>query len=139
MLSLNKLVLQVTISKIYKMNIKTLRIATLNKFRTQHFNVKTIKLTRNIYIFALYYLRLCYIFLTLTKINLVNSLQLIKEKLWIKNWLNIKIKNKMYKHIFVVIVVTKIKLKIITKTLYKKKKKFLYLWFIFFFNRCMCN
>jgi len=73
--------LQVTISKMYKINIKTLRIATLNKLRIQHFNVKTIKLARNIYIYALYYLRLCYIFLTLTKINLVNNLQLIEEKL----------------------------------------------------------
>ncbi len=81
MLSLNKLVLQVTISKMYKTNIETLRIAILNKFRTQHFNVETIELTKDIYIFALYYLRLCYIFLTLAKINLVNNLQLIKKKL----------------------------------------------------------
>ena len=81
MLSLNKFVLQVTISKMYKTNIKTLRVAILNKFRTQHFNVETIKLARDIYIFALYYLRLCYIFLTLTKINLVNNFQLIEKKL----------------------------------------------------------
>ena len=81
MLSLNKLVLQVAISKVYKTNIKTLRIAILNKLRTQHFNVKIIKLTKDIYISALYYLRLCYIFLTLTKINLVNNLQLIEERL----------------------------------------------------------
>jgi len=74
MLSLNKFVLQVTISKMYKTNIKTLRVAILNKLRTQHFNVETIKLTKDIYIFALYYLRLCYIFLTLAKINLVNNL-----------------------------------------------------------------
>jgi len=66
--------LQVTISKMYKTNIKTLRVAILNKLRTQHFNVETIKLTKDIYIFALYYLRLCYIFLTLAKINLVNNL-----------------------------------------------------------------
>jgi len=74
MLSLNKFVLQVTISKIYKTNIKTFRVAILNKLRTQHFNVETIELKKDIYIFALYYLRLCYIFLTLTKINLVNNL-----------------------------------------------------------------
>jgi hypothetical protein len=139
-LSLNKLVLQVTISKMYKTNIKTLRIAILNKFRTQHFNVKTIKLTRNIYIFALYYLRLCYIFLTLAKINLVNNLQLIEKKLWIKNWLNTKIKNKMYKYIFVVIVVTRVKLRIITKTLYKKQKRSRYIFDLCsFFNRYMCS
>ena len=77
--------MQVIISKTYKTNIEIFRIATLNKFRTQYFNVEIIKLTKNIYIFALYYLRLCYIFLTLTKINLVNNLQLIKEKLRIKN------------------------------------------------------
>jgi len=139
-LSLNKLVLQVTISKMYKTNIRTLRIAILNKFRTQHFNVKTIKLTRNIYIFALYYLRLCYIFLTLAKINLVNNLQLIEKKLWIKNWLNTKIKNKMYKYIFVVIVVTRVKLRIITKTLYKKQKRSRYIFDLCsFFNRYMCS
>jgi len=74
MLSLNKFVLQVTISKIYKTNIKMFRVAILNKLRTQHFNVETIELKKDIYIFALYYLRLCYIFLTLTKINLVNNL-----------------------------------------------------------------
>jgi len=73
--------LQVTIFKVYKTNIKMLRITTLNKLRKQYFNVETIKLTKNTYIFALYYLRLCYIFLTLTKINLVNNLQLIEEKL----------------------------------------------------------
>jgi len=81
MLSLNKLVLQVTISKMYKTNIKTLRVAILNKLRTQQFNVETIKLTKDIYISTLYYLRLCYIFLALTKINLVNNLQLIEKKL----------------------------------------------------------
>jgi hypothetical protein len=78
---LNKFVLQITISKVYKTNIKIFRIAILNKFRIQYFNVKIIKSTRDIYIFALYYLRLYYIFLTLIKINLVNNLQLIKEKL----------------------------------------------------------
>jgi len=78
---LNKFVLRIIISKVYKTNIKTFRIAILNKSRTQHFNVKTIKLTKNIYIFALYYLRLCYIFLTLTKISLINNLQLIEERL----------------------------------------------------------
>jgi len=72
--------LQVTISKMYKTNIKTLRIAILNGLRTQYCNVKTIKLIRDFYSFALYYLRLCYIFLTLTKISLVNNLQLIKKK-----------------------------------------------------------
>jgi len=81
MLLLNKFVLQVIIFKIYITNIKTLQITILNKFRTQHFNVETIKLIKDIYIFALYYLRLCYIFLTLTKINLIDSLQLIKKKL----------------------------------------------------------
>jgi len=78
---LNKFVLQITISKVYKTNIKIFRIAILNKFRIQYFNVKIIKSTRDIYIFALYYLRLYCIFLTLIKINLVNNLQLIKEKL----------------------------------------------------------
>jgi len=73
--------LQVTISKIYKTNIKTFRITILNKFRIQYFNIETIKLIKNIYIFALYYLYLCYIFSTLIKINLVNNLQLIEEKL----------------------------------------------------------
>jgi len=81
MLSLNKLVLQVTISKVYKTNIETLRTTTLNKLRTQYCNVETIKLTRDFYSFALYYLCLCYIFLMLAKINLVNNLQLIKKKL----------------------------------------------------------
>ena len=81
MLSLNKFVLQVIIFKIYKTNIKMFRVAILNEFRTQYFNVETMKLTRDIYIFALYYLRLCYIFLALAKINLVNNLQLIEEKL----------------------------------------------------------
>jgi hypothetical protein len=81
MLLLDKLVLQVTISKMYKTNIKTFRIAILNKLRTQHFNVEIMKLIRDIYISTLYYLRLCYIFLTLIKINLVNNLQLIEKKL----------------------------------------------------------
>ncbi len=81
MLSLNKLVLQVIIFKIYKTNIKTFRVAILNKLRIQHFNVEIIKLTKDIYIFALYYQRLYYIFLTLMKINLINNLQLIEEKL----------------------------------------------------------
>ncbi len=80
-LSLNNFVLQVKISKVYKINIKTLRTTILNKFRIQYFKVETIKLTRDIYIFALYYLRLYYIFLTLTKINIVNNLQLIEEKI----------------------------------------------------------
>ena len=78
---LNKFVLQVTISKIYKTNIKIFRVAILNKFRIQYFNIETIKLAKNIYIFALYYLYLYYIFLILIKINLVNNLQLIEEKL----------------------------------------------------------
>ncbi len=78
---LNKFVLQVTISKVYKTNIKTLRIAILNKFRIQYFNIETIKLTRDIYIFVLHYLRLYYVFLTLIKISLINNLQLIKERL----------------------------------------------------------
>lgn len=56
-LSLNKLVLQVTIFKVYKINIKMLQIAILNKLRTQYFNVETIKLIKDIYIFVLYYLR----------------------------------------------------------------------------------
>jgi len=73
--------LQVKISKIYKTNIKILRVAILNKLRIQYFNVKIIELIRDIYIFALYYLRLCYIFLMLTKINLVNNLQLIEKRL----------------------------------------------------------
>ena len=81
MLSLNKFVLQVTISKIYKIYIETLRVAILNKLQIQYFNVKTIRLTIDIYISTLYYLYLYYIFLTLTKISLVNNLQLIKEKL----------------------------------------------------------
>jgi len=80
-LLLNKFVLQVTISKVYKTNIKTLRIAILNKFRIQYFNIEAIKLTRHIYIFVLYYLRLYYIFLTLIKISLINNSQLIKERL----------------------------------------------------------
>ncbi len=81
---LNKLILQVTISKIYKIYkiyIETLRVAILNKLQIQYFNVKTIRLTIDIYISTLYYLYLYYIFLTLTKISLVNNLQLIKEKL----------------------------------------------------------
>jgi len=78
---LNKFVLQVTISKIYKTNVKIFRVAILNKFRIQYFNIETIKLAKNIYIFALYYLYLYYIFLILIKINLVNNLQLIEEKL----------------------------------------------------------
>ncbi len=124
----------------YKTNIKTFRVAILNKLRTQHFNVKTIKLTRDIYIFTLYYLRLCYIFLTLAKINLVNNLQLIEERLWIKNWLNTKTKNKMYKHIFIVIVVTRIKLRMMAKTPYKEQKRSRYIFDLCFFsNRCMCN
>ncbi len=73
--------MQITISKVYKTNIKMFRVTILNKLRIQYFNVKTIELTKNIYIFASYYLRLYCIFLTLTKINLVNNLQLIEEKL----------------------------------------------------------
>jgi len=80
-LLLNKLVLQVAISKVYKTNIKILWIAILNKLRIQYFNVKTIELTKDIYISILYYLRLCYYFLALTKISLVNNLQLIEKKL----------------------------------------------------------
>jgi len=72
--------LKVTISKMFKTNVNTLRIATLNKFRMRHKNARIEKVTNNTYGLTLYCLRMCFTFLTLTKIALNNDLKLIKKK-----------------------------------------------------------
>jgi len=81
MFLLNKLSLEVIISKIFKTNVNALRIATLNELRTRHKNARIVKITNDTYRSTLYRLRMCFTFLTLTKIILNNDLKLIKKKL----------------------------------------------------------
>jgi len=78
---LNKLNLEIIISKIYKTNVNVLRIATLNKLRMRYKNAKIVKITNDTYKLTLYRFRMCFTFSTLTKIALDNDLKLIKEKL----------------------------------------------------------
>ncbi len=81
MFSLNKLSLKVTISKMFKTNVNALRIATLNELRTRYKNARIVKVTNDTYRSTLYRFRICFTFLTLTKIVLDNDLKLIEEKL----------------------------------------------------------
>ena len=78
---LNKLNLKVIILKMFKTNVNTLRIATLNELRTRHKNARIVKVANDIYRLTLYRLRMCFTFSTLTKIILNNDLKLIEEKL----------------------------------------------------------
>jgi len=80
MFSLNKLSLEIIISKIFKTNVNALRITTLNKLRMRHKNARIIKVTNDIYKLTLYCFRMYFTFLTLTKIALNNDLKLIKKK-----------------------------------------------------------
>jgi len=80
MFLLNKLSLEIIISKIFKTNVNALRITTLNKLRMRHKNARIIKVTNDIYKLTLYCFRMYFTFLTLTKIALNNDLKLIKKK-----------------------------------------------------------
>jgi len=81
MFSLNKLSLEVTISKMFKTNVNALRIATLDELRMRHKNARIVKVANNTYRSTLYCFRMYFTFSTLTKIALDNDLKLIKEKL----------------------------------------------------------
>jgi len=81
MFSLNKLSLKVIILKMFKTNVNALQITTLDKFRTHYKNARIIEITNNTYRSTLYCFRMCFTFLTLTKIVLNNNLKLIKKKL----------------------------------------------------------
>jgi hypothetical protein len=81
MFSLNKLSLKVIILKMFKTNVNALRIATLDELRTHHKNAKIVKVANDTYKSTLYCFRMCFTFLTLTKIALDNDLKLIEKML----------------------------------------------------------
>ncbi len=81
MLSLNKLSLKVTILKMFKTNVNALRIAILDELRMRYKNARIVKVANDTYRSTLYRFRMCFTFLTLTKIVLDNDLKLTREKL----------------------------------------------------------
>lgn len=127
---LNKLSLEVTISRIYKTNIDALQIAILNRLRMYYKHVRIVKVANNIYKSTLYCLRVYSTFLTLTKIVLNNNLKLIEEKLRSNKWLNLNTKNNLYRQNFNKIVNSSSKLKLIKNNI-TKRIKFTTKFFVF--------
>jgi len=64
----------------FKTNVNTLQIATLNKLRTRYKNARIVKITNNMYRLTLYCFQMCLTFSILTKIVLNNDLKLIEKK-----------------------------------------------------------
>ncbi len=64
----------------FKTNVNTLRIVTLNELRTHYKNAKIVKVANDTYKSTLYRFRICFTFSTLTKIALDNDLKLIEKK-----------------------------------------------------------
>lgn len=65
----------------FEINVDVLRITILNEFRIRHKNARIVKVASNTYKLTLYRFRMCFTFLTLTKITLNNNLKLIEKKL----------------------------------------------------------
>ena len=75
-------------------NVEALRIKTYNHFKKNQSKETVVKIEENFYKNAIYWVKICTTFSTLTKINMKTNLKLIAVELYKKKWDNsVKLRN----------------------------------------------